>query len=223
MNFSRLAAKAKKEAALIQGRVAARLRKIELAKLLPWIKKEILLTWERIVSLRTMRFSADDPKLFWVSGLLFLIFQGVISAMLWRVDTSWHIFSHQISLSVDDFLVQRDNWGHEKIRFYLQHYWLDFIHPAVYATFFRCLLTQIQLSYPTKYVYHAMAFPFAAAIYDELENLCQLPLMAGWTESSLVFYVGAFSALAKWLLLLSTLLAAGHALSRMLWERALEP
>lgn len=176
---------------------------------------------ERILSLESMKFAFDDVKLFWVSAILFVIFQSAISAMLWRVAPPWDIFSHQLSLSIDDFLVQRDTWGAEGVRFYLQHYWLDFIYPAVYAVFFRCLLTQIQLSFPTKYIYHSMAFPFAAAIYDEIENICQLALMAGWTESKFVFYAGAFGALAKWLLISTILCAIAHAVAKHHWEKQL--
>jgi hypothetical protein len=185
-------------------------------------KKEAALTRERIISLKTMRFAFDDPKLFWVSGALFLILQAAITVILWRVDSPWEILKHQLSLSPDEFLVQRDNWGVEKCRLFLQHYWLDFLYPPVYAVFFRCLLTQIQLSYPTNYVYHALAFPIAAAIYDEIENICQLLLMANWTESKVVFYVGAFGAYGKWLLLLATFYVVGHTLIKMYWERNLE-
>jgi hypothetical protein len=222
IDFATLLAGLKKFPAAAWRKISTELGKIKFKQILPRLKKEALLMWERILSLRTMRFSPDDPKLFWVSGLLFLIFQGAISALLWRVDSPWVIFTHQVSLSADDFLVQRDNWGPEKIHQYLQHYWLDFFHPAVYALFFRCLLTQIQLSFPTQYVYHSLAFPIAAAIYDEIENVCQLALMAGWTESSLVFYAGAFSALAKWLLLTATFAAAAHAVGSHYWNQQLE-
>lgn len=222
MKIAQLAAEARKATARARERISSGLSKIELAKILSRIKREPALMRERIVSLGSMHFAADDPKLFWVSGLLFLIFQATISALLWRVANPWEIFAHQVSISPDEFLVQRDNWGPEKIRFYLQHYWLDFIHPAVYAVFFRCLLTQIQLSYPTQYIYHSMAFPIGAAIYDEIENICQMALMAGWTESKFVFYAGAFGALAKWLLLTATFAAIGHAVWKAYWDRQLE-
>lgn len=204
------------------GRAYSWAAKIDFAQFLPRLKRRAWLMWEGILSLRTMRLSPEDPKLFWVSGILFLIFQGTISALLWRVDDPWVIFTHQISLSADEFLVQRDNWGADKVHLYLQHYWLDFFHPAIYALFFRCLLTQIQLSFPTKYVYHSLAFPIAAAIYDEIENICQLALMAGWTENSFVFYIGAFGALAKWMLLTATFAAIIHAVSVHYWDQTLE-
>jgi len=186
-------------------------------------RKNAALARERIVSLKSARLAFDDPKLFWISGALALILQAAITFILWRVDSPLEILRHQLSLSPAEFLVQRDNWGVEKCGFFLQHYWLDFLYPPVYAVFFRCLLTQIQLSYPTNYVFHAMAFPIAAAIYDEIENICQLPLMANWTESSFVFYAGAFGAYGKWLLLLAMFFVAIHALGKMYWERNFEP
>lgn len=195
---------------------------MKLSKLAARAKKEAALMRERIASMREMRFAFDDHRLFWVSGLLFVIFQATISFLLWRVDTPWNIFLHQISLSPDEFLVRRDNWGAEKARLYLQHYWLDFLHPAVYAVFFRCLLTQIQLSFPTKYVFHSMALPIAAAIYDEIENICQLALMAGWTESSIVFYTGAFGAFSKWILITAIFAAIIHAVGQYYWDKQLE-
>ena len=81
---------------------------MKLSKFAARAKKEVVSLRERIVSVREMRLAFDDYRLFWVSGLLFAVFQAALSALLWRVDTPWNIFLHQISLKPDDFLVQRD-------------------------------------------------------------------------------------------------------------------
>lgn len=203
-------------------RISLRELKPKLSRLYARGLKEAALMRERIISLKDVTASFFDPKLMWVSGIVFVIFQGVLIWMLMRVDNPAEILRHQLQTNPDEFLVIRDNWGPEKVRFFLQHYWLDFIFPAVYAVFFRCVLTQVQLFYPTKFVYHSLAFPLAAAIYDEIENICQLALMAGWTESKFVFYAGAFGTYAKWLLLSATLAAVVSAFAQLWWERELE-
>lgn len=222
MNYSHLAGKVKTAAARAKEKISSSMGKIEFSQLLPKAKKAAFFARDSVLSLRTMKFSLDDPKLLWISGIAFVIMQATITALLWRVADPWAILSHQLSFNVDDFLVQRDNWGPEKVRLYLQHYWLDFIHPAIYAIFFRCLLTRIYASHPTQYLYHCLAFPIAAAIYDELENICQLVLMAGWTEANFIFYIGALGAYLKWLLLLAAFSAATHALLKDRWNRYLE-
>lgn len=189
------------------------------SNLLARAKKEAALARERIISLRESGLPFESQSLFWISGLFFVLFQGTITAMLWRVDDPWAILTHQLSSNRDSFLVQRDNWGAEKVALYLQHYWLDFIHPAIYAVFFRCLLTQIYVSFPNQFIYHCLAFPIAAAIYDEIENICQLPLMAGWMENNFVFYAGALSSLMKWMLLLAAFSAGIYSLAKESWSR----
>ena len=158
------------------------------------------------------------------SGLATIAFQAVLSYMLLRVCSTSDFLKFQLSIHHDSFMVFLDNLGPDKTRLLSQNYMLDFFYAPFYAIFFRGLLTQLALRAPSSIAPKCLALPVAAAIYDEIENICQLPIILGWVlDSSPLIYVGLLASMAKWILLVLTLYAVGQSLWISVKDRYLEP
>jgi hypothetical protein len=172
---------------------------------------------------RTEKFFAS-PAVLLVSGLATAAFQAVLLLMLMRVCSTFDFLEFQLSVHHDSFMVFLDNLGAEKTRLLAWNYVVDFFYPPFYAVFFRCLLTRLAALAPSSIAEKCLALPIAAAICDEIENLCQLPIIQGWiSDGSPLFYAGLFASLAKWILIAATLYGVGQGLWILAKERYLEP
>lgn len=151
-----------------------------------------------------------SKKLFLVSGILFFISQVAILIILFSAAPAMEIFWQQTTFSTDEFQAIFSNWGPENIRIFLFHYYLDFIHPLLYAVFLSCC---IFWAWPKNNKTWLLVFPIVTAITDEIENLCQLPINLNWLPvNSIWFYIGAASSRIKWIFAGFTLVAIGTGL-----------
>lgn len=137
----------------------------------------------------------------WILGGLFVLTQSALLIWIGQVERPWNFFLFQLSVHpviAEEYLLHWGNAGRLHIAHY---YWLDMIHPLVYAFFLRSLLERIAARRASPWIDRGLNLPYAAAAYDYIENICQLPIVYGIVPvSSPLFYLGAIGAYGKWLM-----------------------
>ncbi len=110
-----------------------------------------------------------------VSAIVYTISQAIILVILHPLDIDPLIFQTTFSKTV--FLEILEKWGAPGLEIFMRHYYVDFLHPFIYA-----ILLSSTIAYLTTQLYekpsHAQTvfftLPFIAGACDVFENILQL-------------------------------------------------
>ncbi len=126
-----------------------------------------------------------------------MLAQSAIIFLLLPIDSPLNLLRMQTSLSPNEFQTFLFNWGPETVALFLRHYWVDFFYPLIYSSFLYLLLVKLKSRF--------FILPVLAGALDILENTCQLAIIhEAAPAGSVIFFIGATSAILKWVLVMVT-------------------
>lgn len=144
-----------------------------------------------------------------VSAIAYAISQSIILIILHPLDIDPLIFQTTFSKVV--FLEILEKWGAGGLEIFMRHYYVDFVHPFIYA-----ILLSSTIAYVTTQLYekpsrtHIVFFtlPFIAGVCDILENIFHLIAISDPVNVSenVIVLVGTLSN-TKWSLAGITIIA----------------
>lgn len=138
-----------------------------------------------------------------ILATIFLISQAVILYFLFQLPSPLDALWLQLTYSPEQFRAIISGWSSEQLTLYLNHYYLDFIHPFIYGSLLVALLKTLKTPLP-RAVYF---LPVLGALGDEVENICDLFLILNPADfSRLILWTGATASWTKWISLLTTLM-----------------
>jgi len=140
-------------------------------------------------------------RIFWLFAVLAVCSQTAIIAVLHRGMDPLDLVRMQTTFSKAAFFGIVGNWGEASWQAFYRHYWLDFFHPLVYGAFLASALARLlaRRNALGGRGRHLLLVPFAAAVCDEIENVCQLYLTIHLPDFSVpLFFAGALAANVKW-------------------------
>lgn len=150
--------------------------------------------------METLMQKMSSGRILIVSAILYCISQTIIAVILHPLEMDPLIF--QITFSKSVFLEILEKWGPAGLEIFKKHYYVDFVHPFIYATFLSSSIAYVTVQlYEKPASLHRVFFslPIIAGILDLFENVFQLIAIsdpAGVSEY-LIICIGAVSN-TKW-------------------------
>ena len=147
-----------------------------------------------------LREKMDSTRIIIITGALYLISQAAIGMILQPVGIG-PFMRLQTSLSEDAVSSIINEWYQADIaRFYLQHFYLDFLHPLWYSLFLVSCMSKIFniQSLPGKWNY-LLLLPFIAGIFDLIENILHLLFFSNRENiTPFLACLSGTASIAKW-------------------------
>ncbi|MBC7742427.1 MAG: hypothetical protein H7061_09530 [Bdellovibrionaceae bacterium] len=142
-------------------------------------------------------------KLIWIFAGLTLSLQFAIAYVLRDLGegAAIQIIKFQTTLDPNYFKSVLESWGPQGVQIFLRHYYFDFFYPIAYSGL---LTVSIFIIFPRSR--KLFIIPIVAGIFDIVENIAHISLIHNekLLDTS-VFYLGAISAILKWLLIILSL------------------
>lgn len=149
-----------------------------------------------------LRDKMDSMHIIIITGIVYFLSQITIGMILHHVGIG-SVMRLQTALSKDAILSIISEWQRADIaKFYLQHFYLDFLHPLWYSLFLVACMSKIFNTRHFPYRWNYLLFlPFIAGVSDLLENTLHLLFISDRANitSALAFLSGSAS-ITKWVL-----------------------
>lgn len=136
-----------------------------------------------------------------ILGFCFLLSQMIILNILVKLNVR-DVFFLQTTFNSGEFVEIISDWKSKGvIDYYLQHYYFDFIHPVLYATFLWLLLRKaLNRNGAINKNHYVLYLPFLAGLFDEIENSLHLyMILQDYYPSKLIILSSVFSN-SKWII-----------------------
>ncbi len=149
-----------------------------------------------------LRNRLGSTRIMVISGLVYLVSQAAIGAILQPIGFG-SVMRMQITVSDAALSSIFSDWFQRGIaKFYLQHFYLDFLHPVWYSVFLASCMSKILnvRSFGPRWSI-LLLLPFTAAALDIVENVMHLIFLYDPANISCTLaHLSGFSSITKWAL-----------------------
>lgn len=126
------------------------------------------------------------------------------------------IFSLQFSFTHERFMKVITGWGNDGIATFLKTMWIDYLFPIFYATLLGSIQARVLLRkvHPVTLTQHILiAIPYAAALFDYMENTLHVILLSQPAPySSTLILAASMCASIKWALIFVSIVSISYSL-----------